>query len=55
MQPVLQFLVAVQLAELALDQLTLTRVDMPIGLGSSHQGLEDGLAVLLDLRRRQAI
>ncbi|MNG04160.1 hypothetical protein D3C84_872730 [compost metagenome] len=55
MQPVLQLLVIVELDELALDQRALTLVDMPVSLGRGHQRLENRLAVLLDLRGRQAV
>ncbi|MNG09084.1 hypothetical protein D3C84_924840 [compost metagenome] len=51
----LQRLVVVELAELTFDQLAFARVDMTVGLGRRHQGLENRLAVLLYLRRRQAI
>ncbi|MCY1177154.1 hypothetical protein D9M73_174510 [compost metagenome] len=55
MQPVLQFAVAVQAREFALDQRPLALVDMPIGLGRRHQGAQYRLAVLLGLGRRQAV
>ncbi|MNE78129.1 hypothetical protein D3C80_1745050 [compost metagenome] len=51
----LQCLIVVQPGEFAFDQRTLALVDMTIGLGRRHQRLEDGLAVLLDLRGRQAV
>ncbi|MNP52007.1 hypothetical protein D3C76_1463680 [compost metagenome] len=55
MQPVLQFLIVIQFGERAFDQLALTRIDMPVGLGRGHQRLENRLTVLLDLGHRQPV
>ena len=54
-QPALGFTVAGQFAEFAFDQFALALVDMAIGLGRSHQRLENALAVQLHFGRRQTI
>ena len=54
-QPVLQFLVVVELGEFTFDQLAFTIVDVAVGLGGGNLGFENGLTVLLGLHRRQAI
>ncbi len=54
LQPLLQISIG-QLAQLRLDELTLSGIDMAVGLGRCHQRLENALAVDLDLCQRQAI
>ncbi len=55
MQPALQFTVVVQLGEFALDQCAFALIHVPVGLGRRDQCLKNGLAVLLDLSRWQAV
>ncbi len=55
LKPLLKRLIAVQFAELALDQFSLTLIYMTIGFCSGDQCTQDSLAVLLGFSLGQAI
>ena len=54
-QPVLHVGRQALARQLALDQPALARVDVPVGLGGGHDGLQDGGAVRAGLRGGQAV
>ncbi|MOA61524.1 hypothetical protein D3C78_1866930 [compost metagenome] len=55
MQPVLQLLIVVQFGERTFNQCTFALIDVTVSLGRGHHGLEDCLAVLLDLHGGHAV